>query len=223
MPIVFAYRLVPLVVGRTSGSLSTASGAIPGHQQFRESLRSAALFHDRLRRLHLSRLAHGSTGSISRLLKYSLTDDEIMPDERRKQDKPLIVGRTTPWNLAQTTVFSVREQYFSSLLGGTNASQKSFHKPPMCLQRDPCPLLPACPGAGVDGKGAGCFPLGKAKQPALGYEPTGERLLIDRLRVIAKEGNKGRDELNYRLCCPRFPIENRPGIHPESVCCFLIG
>ena len=54
--------------------------------------------------------------ALNRLLKYSLTDDEIMPDERRKQDKPLIVGRTTPWNLAQTTVFSVREQYFSSLL-----------------------------------------------------------------------------------------------------------
>ena len=31
------------------------------------------------------------TASLSRLLKYSLTDDEIMPDERRKQDKPLIV------------------------------------------------------------------------------------------------------------------------------------
>jgi hypothetical protein len=93
----------------------------------------------------------------------------------------------------------------------------------MGLPRDPCPKLPPGPGARVDLERSGRLPLGEAKLPALGYQPTGECPLIDRLRVIAKECGKGRDEPNFGLALARLPIVNRPGVHPEPHCRFLLS
>ena len=93
----------------------------------------------------------------------------------------------------------------------------------MGLPSDPRPQLPTGPRTGVDVKGAGCFPLGETKLAALPDQPTGERPLIDRLWVIAKEPDKGRDELNCRLRRPYFPIVNRPGVHTEQECGLLLG
>jgi hypothetical protein len=101
--------------------------------------------------------------------------------------------------------------------------QEPLHRPPMGLPRDPCPKLPACPSAGIDGKAAGRLPLGEAKLTALGHETAGECPLIDRLRVIAEEPDEGRDELDYRLRLPCFPIENRPGVHPKVCGCLFLG
>lgn len=80
----------------------------------------------------------------------------------------------------------------------------------MRLPRDPSPELPACPCAGVDGKGAGGLPLGEAKLTALGDQPTGKFPLIDVLRVIAQESDKGRDETNFGPRLPCLPVVNRP-------------
>jgi hypothetical protein len=52
------------------------------------------------------------------------------------------------------------------------------------LPRDLGPELPPRPGAGVDLEGTSHLPLREAEQPALGYQPTGERPFIDRLRVV---------------------------------------
>lgn len=105
-----------------------------------------------------------------------------------------------------------------SLLGDTNAPQKSFHNLPMCPPRNPCPELPPC-----HGKGAGSLPLEEAKLTALGDEPAGECPFIDRLRVIAEEGDDGPDELDCRLCLQCLPIDNRPSVHPEPFCRLLLG
>jgi hypothetical protein len=88
---------------------------------------------------------------------------------------------------------------------------------------DPCPEFPPGLGAGIDGKGSGRLPLGEAKHTALGYQSTGECPLIDRLRVIAEELDKGRDESNFGLPLPHLPVVNRPGTHAEERCRLLLG
>jgi hypothetical protein len=93
----------------------------------------------------------------------------------------------------------------------------------MGLPRDPCPEFPPRPGAGVDLEGTGCLALGETKLAALGYQPAGKRPFIDRLRVITEELDKGRDEPNFWLPLPRLPIVNRPGVHPKTCGCFLLG
>lgn len=93
----------------------------------------------------------------------------------------------------------------------------------MRLPRDPCPQLPAGPCAGVNIKGASCFTLGEPKLTALGDQPTGERPLIDRLRVIAEELDKCRDEANFGLPLPRLPVVNRLGVYRKAECRLLLG
>lgn len=93
----------------------------------------------------------------------------------------------------------------------------------MLLPLDFGPSLPPGPGARVNPEGAGRLSLGESKLSPLGYQPTGKRLLIGRLRVIAEERDKGWDEPNFGLPLSRLPVVNRPRIHSEECCCLLLG
>jgi hypothetical protein len=101
--------------------------------------------------------------------------------------------------------------------------QKPLHLPPLLLPLDPLPLLPACPGGRINPNRSSRLPLRPAQLAALGYEPAGERPLIDRLRVIAEEPDEGRDELDYRLRRPRFPVVNCPGVDAKAERRLVLG
>jgi hypothetical protein len=69
----------------------------------------------------------------------------------------------------------------------------------------------------------GSNPLGEARLAALSHQLAGEHPRINLLRVIAKEPDKSRNELDDRLRLPSFPVVNCPGVHAKPTRCFFLG